>query len=138
MSGGFSLSRSSLSIVEFVPTSYSAIGFDQQTKGRHDLRPMLSLLRFPLWLEPDLSLHRAYSKAGDEAVKEQVIDKGNRQAGNQAGRHERSPEINVATHQEDGNAYADHLLRLWGNERQGINVFLGHQGKGEDHYRQDA
>ena len=57
-----------------------------------------------------LSLDRSHRKPSDEPIEEQVIDKCNRQAGDQAGSHERSPEVNVAAHQKDRNAHAHHLL----------------------------
>src|SRR6476646_8663088 len=83
-------------------------------------------------LPGSLSLDRPHGKPGDEPIEEQVIDKCNWQAGDQAGSHERPPEVNVAAHQKDRDTYAHHLLRLWGNKRKGINVFLSHQREGED------
>src|SRR5215831_548986 len=85
-----------------------------------------------------LSLHRAHRKPGNEPVQEQIVDKCNWQAGDQARRHQRAPEVNVTTHQENWNAHTDHLLRLWRDKGQSVNIFLRYQREGEDHNGQNS
>ena len=57
-----------------------------------------------------LALHGSYRKSGDKTIKEQVIQESNGKTGDQTGSHQRSPEIDVAPNQEDGNADTHHLL----------------------------
>src|SRR6266581_941942 len=72
-------------------------------------------------------------EAGDEAVEEEVVQESDGQAGDEAGGHQRSPVVDVATHQKNRDASADHLIRFRRDERQSIDKFLGHKRKGENH-----
>src|SRR5271155_3849558 len=55
-------------------------------------------------------LDGADGEAGDEAVEEEIVEEGDRQAGNEASGHERAPIIDVAANQENGDAGANHLI----------------------------
>jgi hypothetical protein len=57
-----------------------------------------------------LSLYGPHRKPGDKPVQEKIVDERNRQAGYQAGSHQRAPEINVAPNEEDRNSHTHHLL----------------------------
>src|SRR6266487_1986438 len=85
-----------------------------------------------------LLLDGADGKAGDEAVEEEVVQESDGQAGDEAGGHQRSPVIDVAAHQKNGDASADHLIRFRRDKRQSIDKFLGHQGEGENHDGEDS
>ncbi len=78
-------------------------------------------------------LDRAHCESCDEAIEEQVIEQRDRKARNQARSHERTPEVDVTTHQEYRNPHAHHLLRLWRNKRERVNEFLRHQRERENH-----
>src|SRR5256885_5975359 len=54
------------------------------------------------------------------------------QGGDEACGHQRSPVVNVATHQKNRNARADHLIRFRGEKRQSIDELL-EANRSEEH-----
>src|SRR6185312_6061566 len=63
-------------------------------------------------------LDRAYGESGDEAVDEYVVDERHRNADDQAGAHQRAPEVDVAANEERRHADAHRVMRRRGNEGQ--------------------
>src|ERR1700704_3445721 len=57
-----------------------------------------------------LAFHCSNSEPGDKSVEEQIVKERDRQAGNQASCHQRSPKIYVTPNQKDRNPYAHHLV----------------------------
>jgi hypothetical protein len=51
-------------------------------------------------------LDGAHSEAGDKSIHEKVIEDGDRNAGDKAAGHERTPEVYIAVNQESGDANA--------------------------------
>src|SRR5258708_33427610 len=56
-------------------------------------------------------LDRAHGKAGYETSDEEIIDDGNWHARDQAGRHHRTPEIDIAPHKKGRHADAPRIAR---------------------------
>src|SRR5258708_38150783 len=81
-------------------------------------------------------LDRAHGKAGYETSDEEIIDDGNWHARDQAGRHHRVPEIDIAPHKKGRHADTHRIARRRGDECDAIDKFLRHQSKGEDHRSQ--
>src|SRR3989441_13025756 len=88
-------------------------------------------------LEHPLSLHGAHGEALDEAVDEQVIDDGERDAREQRSRHQGPPVVDVTPHQRDRDSQAHRHPLHRADEGQGVHEFLHHQGEREDDHRQD-
>src|SRR5215510_13050025 len=110
----------------------------------------MSLIRFmgpPPWsaLRFTALLDRSSGDAGDELVEEEVVDDGDRHPDEQGARHQRSPEVDVATNQLGGHAQRNRLLAGEGDEGQRVEEILHREREGEDDrgdeprpaYRQD-
>src|SRR6267143_2199708 len=80
----------------------------------------------------------ADGESGDEAIEEEVVTERHRQAGDEACRHQRSPVVNVATHQKNRNARPYHLIRFRREKRQSVYELLGDEGEGEDHHGENS
>src|SRR5919197_350620 len=79
------------------------------------------------------SFDRPYCKPGDEAVEEEVVDDGDRHAGDQTGGHQRAPVVDVAADEGDRDADADGHLLDGGDERQAVDELLDDERQREDH-----
>src|SRR5262249_8440601 len=73
------------------------------------------------------SLHGSHREAGDEAVEEEVVEDGDRHAGDEAGRHQRAPVVDVAADQRDGHPDTDGHLLDGRDERQAVDELLEHE-----------
>ena len=62
-------------------------------------------------------LDRAHGKAGYETSDEEIIDDGNWHARDQAGRHHRAPEINIAPHKKGRHADTHRIARPRSDKR---------------------
>src|SRR5712692_9896027 len=77
--------------------------------------------------KPCSLLDRAHREASREAIHEDIVDHGGREARDQAGRHERAPEIDVASHQERWYADPHRVLRGRRDEGDRVDELLKHQ-----------
>src|SRR5438046_5534726 len=84
------------------------------------------------------SLHRPHGEALDEAIDEEIVDDGERNADDQGGGHERPPVVHVAADQRDRHAQAYGHFVDRAEEGQRVHELLHHQREAENDYRQDA
>src|SRR5258708_24235451 len=80
-------------------------------------------------------LDGAHGKAGYKASDEEIIDNSDWDACNQAGRHHRAPEIDIAPHKKGRHADAHRIARRGGDKRHAVDKLLRYQSEGKDHRR---
>src|SRR2546427_2385836 len=84
------------------------------------------------------SLHRPHGEALDEAIDEEIVDDGERNANHQGGGHERPPVVHVTADQRDRHAQTHGHLVDRAEEGQRIHELLHHQREAENDNRRDA
>src|SRR6267378_1732711 len=75
-------------------------------------------------------------KHSRQAAHEQVVEEGDRHAGDEAGSHQRPPEVHVPAHQEGGHPDADGKVAPAVDEGEPVDELLHHQREAEDHHRE--
>src|SRR5439155_6830689 len=81
-------------------------------------------------------LDSARGEAGDEAIHAEVVEDGDRHAGDEAAGHEGSPEVYVTVNQKSGHAHAHGEVSRRGDESHSVDELLHHQGEAEDRDRE--
>src|SRR5215831_17197875 len=80
------------------------------------------------------SLNRSHRKTSDKAIQEKIVQDSNGHTGDEAGRHQGAPEIDIAAYEEGGDTHTHGIVRHGRDKRQGVHELLHHQREGKNHH----
>src|SRR6267378_289854 len=76
-------------------------------------------------------LNCSHRKASDKPIQEKIVQDSNGHASNEAGGHQRTPEIDIAAYEKGGDPHAHGIVRHSRDKRKGVNEIMHQKSEGK-------